>query len=156
MTTSRIIAIADAVVDALNEASGPVLSMSFVAQRTYVPLGDLKDMTDLHLKVVPMTSTTEIVSRSDSQEDYEIDIGIQQKVDSASLDGVDPLMGFVQEVVDFWTRKALSVTTGNGDSKRSFGVYCVSVSNRPVYSTEHLQQMVLFVSLVKLTFRMMA
>jgi hypothetical protein len=152
MTTSRIIAIADAVVDALSSASASGLSMPFVAQRKYVPQSDLVDGPGLYLNVVPMTSDTHIVSRQDSQEEYEIHIGVQKKVVSATPEVVDPLMNFVQEVLDFWHRKGLLVTAGTGNDSMSLKVYCTSVSNNPVYSTDHLKQLVMFVSLVKLTF----
>ena len=140
---SIITTIADAVVAAMN---GAIFSRAFTAQRSYLPIFDLKDMVDLHVTVVPKGVSTEASSRNASQEEYQIDVAVQQKVDSLQAESIDPLMALVQEIVDFWRLRR--VTVG------AVPAACVKAANLPVYAPEHLSQLQQFTSIVTLTFRM--
>ena len=143
---SIITTVADAVVTELNSAAEGTFSMAFTAQRAYLPIFDLKDMADLHVTVVPKGVSTEASSRSTSQEEYQIDVAVQQKVASLEPVSIDPLMALVQEIVDFWRLRR--VTIG------AVPAACVKAVNLPVYAPEHLSQMNQFTSIVTLSFRM--
>jgi len=140
---SIITTIADAVVAAMN---GPTFSRAFTAQRSYLPIFDLKDMVDLHVTVVPKAVSSEASSRNASQEEYQIDVAVQQKVASLEPVSIDPLMAIVQEIVDFWRLRRVMIG--------ALPAVCIKASNLPVYAPEHLSQMNQFTSIVTLTFRM--
>ena len=137
---SSIIAIADAIVAALN---GHSFSQPFMAQRCYVPTFDLKDMKNLHVTVVPRGVEMTNASRLAVQSGVQIDIAIQQKLpadtagDSAAI---DDLMGLVEEIADF-----IRATSHFGDAA------WVKMANTPIYSPEHLEQLRQFTSVLTLT-----
>jgi len=136
--------IADAVVAALNSGT---FSQPFTAQRLYVPNFDLKDMKDLHVSVVPRGVELSTASRSLLQHDVQIDVAVQKKLpaDTAGDMAVtDELMGLTQEIADFLRN------VGNfGDAQ------WVKTENKPVYSSEHLEQLRQFSSVLILTLRML-
>ena len=139
---SSIIAIVDAVVQALN---GHSFSQPFTARRHYVPTFDLKDMKNLHVTVVPRGVEMSTASRTLLQHDVQIDIGIQQKLPADTTSDqarIDTLMGLVQEVADVLR------AAGHFDEAQ-----WVRTENKPVYSPEHLEQLRQFTSVLTLTLR---
>ncbi len=143
---SIITTVADAVAAELNAAAEGTFSQAFTAQRAYLPIFDLKDMVDLHVTVVPKSVSTEASSRSTSQEEYQIDVAVQQKVASLEAADIDPLMALVQEIVDFWRLRRVMVA--------ALPAVCIKAASLPVYAPEHLSQLQQFTSIVTLTFRM--
>lgn len=139
---SRIIDIADAVVEAMNAGT---FSQAFTAVRAYLPQFDLKEMATLHVTVVPKSVASEMASRSAYQSDYQIDLAVQQRLASADESLLDPFMALVQEIADFWRFRGIRA------AGRDFA--CVKVANDPIYSPEHLAQMQQFTSVLTLTFR---
>jgi len=144
---STITAIADAVVAELNGVAAGTFSQPFVARRLYVPNFDLKDMKDLHVSVVPRGVELSTASRSLLQHDVQIDVAVQKKLpaDTSNDQAVtDELMGLVQEIADF-----LRNVGHFGDAQ------WVKTENKPVYSSEHLEQLRQFSSVLILTLRML-
>ena len=142
---SRIIDIADAVVAEISGFTG--WSQSLKAVRSYAPRYELKELADLKVTVVPKSMASEVASRSSVQSDYEFDVAIQKHLEGLTDADIDALMGLVQEVVDHWR---LRVVTVDGTD-----AVCIAAANDPVYSPEHLVQMQVFTSVVTLTFRLM-
>ena len=140
--SSEITTATDAVVAALNDHS---FSQPFTARRCYVPVFDLKDMKNLHVTVVPRGVEMTNANRSMLQSGVQIDVAIQQKL-PASADPagdsafIDALMGLVEEIVDF-----IRTTSRFGDAA------WVKMENTPIYSTEHLEQLRQFTSVLTLT-----
>jgi len=138
---ARIIDIADSIVTALN---GESFSMAFAAVRAYRPLYELKDLASLHVTVVPKALELSGATRGLIQNDVQIDIGVQQKLDSVEdeAEDTDTLMGLVEEVADFI------------QSTGSFGgATVVSVANDPIYAPEHLDELRVFTSVITVTLR---
>jgi hypothetical protein len=133
--------IADAVVTALN---GHTFSQPFTAARAYRPVFDLKDMTDLHVTVVPKGVELTTAGRGLAQSDVQIDIGVQKKLASGDNAEIDPLLGLVQEIAEF-----IRATGRFGDAA------WVKTENTPIYSQEHLGELRQFTSVLTLTLRVM-
>jgi hypothetical protein len=141
--------IADAVVEELN---GHTFSQSFEAQRHYRPLVTLPEMASLHVSVVPKAVSIERLDRTSHQEDYQVDVAIQKKVDAVDNTTLDPLTALVQEVADFLRDLRLSeVWTRSGAALPS--AICVAVRNEPIYAPEHLDDLRQFTSVLTLTYR---
>ena len=144
--SSQIIAIADAVAQALN---GHSFSQPFTARRCYVPTFDLKEMKSLHVTVVPRGVEMTTANRSMIQNAVQVDVAIQQKLPAPASPAsdqafIDSLMGLVEEVADFIR------TTGRfGDAA------WVKMENTPIYSAEHLEQLRQFTSVLTLTLLVM-
>ena len=144
---STITAIADAVVAELNGVAAGTFSQPFTAKRLYVPNFDLKDMKDLHVSVVPRGVELSTASRSLLQHDVQIDVAVQKKLSADTSNDqavIDELMGLVQEIADF-----LRNVGHFGDAQ------WVKTENKPVYSSEHLEQLRQFSSVLILTLRML-
>jgi len=95
---SMIVDIADAIVAKLN---AEVFFIPFVAERKYAPILDLKELSDLHVTVVPMTSKQDVATRGMSLVDESIDVAVQQKVTAIEGEPVDLLMKLSNEINRF-------------------------------------------------------
>jgi hypothetical protein len=140
-----IIDIADAVVAEINGHEWASVT-GVVAWRHYRPLFDLKEMATLHVTVIPRAWSTVPASRASDQNEYQIDVGVQQKVDG-EVAGSDPLMGLVQEMVEFFRLRRLAAYPDAA---------CVKVENAPAWVPEHLQELRQFTSVLTLTFRVLS
>jgi len=139
---AMILDIADAVRDELN---GKVWSMSFTAKRAYKPSFDLPEMADLHVTVVPKGLTIAREDRSSYRYDYRVDIGVQQKFEQGAHAELDPLMGLVEEIGDYFRDVILETDPE---------AVCTGVENGPIYAQEHFREKRLFTSILTLGFRL--
>ena len=137
---SLLIDIADAVTTELNGAD---FGRPFTAVRRYVPLFELSEMDVLHVTVVPRGTDAELVDRARVQQDYQIDVGVQQRIDPDKPEEVDPLLTLVQQIGDHFTGMQISEPRAT----------CIRVENRPVYDPEHLSRLRQLTSVLTLTFR---
>jgi hypothetical protein len=145
MTTDTLTAIADAVAADLRAAS---LSVSVPAERLYLPKAKLEELKDLRVSVVPRTDVGTLADRSNrSQQDYQIDVGIQQKLDFTQPDELEavaaPLMRLREEIADFYKTHSL----GSGRAEKWIK------SEQIPYSPEHLEKQRVFLAVVTFTFR---
>ena len=140
-----VIDIADAVVAALNGSQ-----QVFTAERRVRPNFELADLADLRVTVVPKGVEITGASRSLSQYDVQVDVGIQKKLPAGSDEDAEvaTMCGLVEEVADFLKGKPLE-----GDGWRASWVR--PAVNEPVYSTEHLAEKRVFTSVLTLTYRVM-
>jgi len=137
-----LIPIADAVVSDLNAQS---FSIELTAARAYQPVFDLREMSDLHVTVVPAGQESERNSRSTHQRDYMVQIGVQQKVDPDDLAESDQLMQLVDEIGRHFEGRAFQVD--------GCTVAVVNIKHDPVFLPEHMQRMNQFTSVINLKFR---
>jgi len=140
--------ISDAVVATLN---GHTFGMSFTAVRSYRPVYTREEMKDLHVTVVPGGYAMENLGRGQVQEDYTVEIAVQQAPETTDNAALDPLVGLVEEIRDFFlaNRRLAAMPS----------VICLRVafaagSDRG-YAPEHLDQLQQFTSVLALTFRVM-
>ena len=143
---ATIIDIADAVAATLNDPGEPSFSQSFTAERKALPAFELADLAGLHVTVVPKAVEITGASRSLSQHDVQIDVGVQQKVGSELEADVAALCGLVEEIAAFLRRRPLGSVAGAA---------WVRSANEPVYSPEHLAEKRLFTSVLTVTYRLM-
>ena len=141
--------IADAVVAELNAASPGTFDPAFTAVRRVLPVFDLAEMADLNVSVVPRAIDIAGATRSASQYDVQIDIGVQQKLasDGGDLDQQVPLLcELVDQIAAYLTRRVLQAVPG---------AVWVRLANDPIYAPEHLSQLRQFTSVLTLTYRIM-
>ena len=138
-----IIDIAEAVKDELNGGS---FSQEFTAERHYQPIFELPEMKTLHVTVVPKGVTIHPATRGLIQHDYQIDVAIQKKFSEGDNVDLDPLMGLVEEIGDFFRRRRLGGLPNAA---------CVKIENVPIYAAEHMEQFRQFTSILTLTFRVL-
>jgi len=144
-----VIDIADAVVAVLNGEDAD-FSQAFEAQRRVRVSFELADLADLRVTVVPKGVEITGASRSLSQYDVQVDVGIQKKLAAGADEDTEvPVMcGLVEEVADFLKGKRLEWTGWSASWVRP-------AVNDPVYSTEHLAEKRVFTSVLTLTYRVM-
>lgn len=135
-----VVDIADAVVASLNAAT---FSQPFTAQRLYVPLFKLEEMDTLHVSVVPRGDDASRFNREVFQEEYQIDIGVQQRVDM-STPALDALVLLVQEIKDH-----LKATPLADFPEATFA----RVQHDPFYSRKHLLELRQFTAIPTVTYR---
>jgi hypothetical protein len=135
--------IADAVVAEL--ASGS-FSESFTPQRRVLPEHELAELNDLQVTVVPRGAEITGASRTLSQHDVQIDVGIQKKIGRDTDTDVASLLGLVDEIAAFLKRRPLQATPQ---------AVWVRTTNEPVYSPDHLAEQRTFTSVLTLTYRVM-
>ena len=140
---ATILTIADAVVTALN-AGG--FAQPFTAVRLYRPQFELKDMSVLHVTVVPRGLVIQTASRAIDQHDYQIDVAVQKRLGTENTAEIDSLMALVEQIADRFRHKVLET-----DPEACW----VKSENAPVYAPEHLGQLRQFTSVLTFTFRVM-
>jgi len=138
--------ISDAVVAALN---GHTFGMSFTAARSYRPVYTREEMKDLHVTVVPGGYSMENLGRGQVQEDYTVEIAVQQAPETMGNAALDPLVGLVEEIRDFFlANRRLAAMPSVICLRAAFA----AGSDRG-YAPEHLDQLQQFTSVMALTFR---
>lgn len=138
---ARITDIADAVAAEINALDTPPLGAVRYAR---VPEFALADMKTLHVTVVPKGWESQLASRSSSQFEYQIDVGVQKKWltgDNAELDG---LLALVERIADHFRAKRLTTMPA---------AMWVKAENTPLYSPEHMKDLRQFTSVLTLTFQ---
>ena len=137
----EIIDIADSLVAALNDEDW---LLEFTAERSLQPSFELKDLKNLKVTVVPRGVTITQVTREKASHDYQVDVGIQKKLQKCDGPEMDPLIDLAQVITDFFRKKRL---TGN------LSAMWLKSEISPLYSPEHLEQYRQFTSIVIFTFR---
>ena len=138
---SKLTNIADAVVAVLN---GSGLTPEFTAERTLLPLYDLKALRNLKVSVVPKGRKITQGARVLTIDEIQIDIGIQKKIsDDSELDG---LMKLVEDIAGLFKAERLDGYPN---------AICIKKENEPIYDPEHLRQFHQFTSVVTLTFKVL-
>jgi hypothetical protein len=140
---SLVIDIADAVVA---ELSSGAFSQSIAAQRMVLPEFGLEDLADLRVTVVPKAVEISGSTRSVSQYDVQIDIGVQKKLGKDLDAEVAELCELVDEIADFLRRRSLA--------DAPYAAWVRSV-NEPIYAADHLAEQRVFTSVLTLTYRAM-
>lgn len=138
---SEIIAVADSIVVELNAAA---LSLPLVAERHYVPSFELKELTTLHVSVVPKAMTITKSDRTHNVHDIQVDVAVQKKFDSGNVAEIDPLMNLVEEIADFFRLRRLASYPN---------AHWIRTEHMPIYSQEHWDEMRQFTSVLTFTFR---
>jgi len=141
---SLVIDIADAVTAELNSAPPGTFSQAFTAERSVLPVFELSDLASLKVTVVPRSVQITGSTRSASQYEIDIDIGVQKRVGKTVDDDVETLSTLVDEIADYLRRRPLQQIPG---------AVWVSIGNEPVYAREHLAEQRVFTSVLTVTYR---
>ena len=141
---AKITDIAEAVKKELNDGE---FSQAFTAERHYQPVFELKDMKNLHVTVVPKDVELQLATRNTSQYDCRVDVAIQKKLETTDLAEIDELMGLVEEIITYLSRRKLSSVPN---------ALWIKTANEPIYAAEHLEQFRQFTSIVTLTYRLIS
>lgn len=144
---SLVVDIADAVVAELNAAPIGTFEPAFTAARRVLPVFELAELAELKVTVVPKGVQITGSTRSASQYDITIDIGIQQKLPPGDTDldaEVATLGSLVDDIADYLRQRALSAAPW---------ATWVSTANEPAYAPEHLLEQRVFTSVLSVTYR---
>ena len=133
--------VADAVRDEL--AAGQ-FSIPFKAVRAFRHDQTLPEGKELRVSVVPNAVKVIPAARGICHYDMEIYIAVSRKIDRATPEVIDPLLGLVEEIVDFFRLRRLA---------KYPGAMWLSTENKPMVSTEHLETLRQFTSLVSILYR---
>lgn len=136
-----IVEIADAITTALNEAA---LSQPVSATRQYQPKFELPEMSDLHVTVIPKAVTVTQIARNKAVKDYQIDVGVQQKLEAGDAAVIDTLMDLTEEIAGLFEFKPLA-----GNPAAAW----VRTEYPTIFSPEHMERLGQFTGVVTLTFR---
>ena len=141
---SLVTDIADAVAAELNAAVEGTFTEDFTAQRLVLPEFDLAELADLKVSVVPKAVTITGSTRSASQYEIAVDVGVQKKLGKDLDSEVAALGTFVDEIADYLRQRALT--------QAAYAAW-VSIANEPVYAPEHLAGDRVFTSVLTVTYR---
>ncbi|MCC7350213.1 MAG: hypothetical protein IT446_06555 [Phycisphaerales bacterium] len=139
-----VIDIADAVVGELNAAPPGTFSPAFTAVRRALPEYTLSDLADLKVTVVPRGVEIVGSTRSTSQFDWQVDIGVQKKLGTDLDAEVTTLCKVATQIADYLRRRTLS---GVPDA------VWVRMKNDPVYAPDHLADQRAFIGVLTVTYR---
>lgn len=103
---------------------------------------DIKART-LKVSVVPKAIGNEAASRSEDLNEYQVDIGIQKKIEDIETE-VPTLLIFVKEVVNFIKRKNLPT--------KPTAKY-IGLENKSIYDVAHLSEHHVFTTVITVTYR---
>ena len=137
---AAIVELAEAVVTDLNAHT---FSQPFTAQRCYLPRYRLEELTDIRVTVVPKDDVGQRASRSQWQEDYQVDLALQQRVGTDELSQMDGLILLGQELADYF-----KTHNPSGDTAT-----LMEVAFAPLFDPDHLEQHQTLTTVIHLTFR---
>lgn len=140
--------IADAVVTALNAGT---FALEFTAVRTLVPQVKLEDMSTLHVKVVPTTTRSRLVTRTATEREFIIDVGVQQKCDVDDDDVTDPLVTLCEAIEALLFGKVL--TAG---SKKAICIAVNDPAGRDAADYSHASTLRQFTSVSHFTYKVVS
>lgn len=140
MPAAAILTIADAVVADLN--SHP-FSLPFTAVRTYLPRYKLENLTAIQVSVVPKDDVGQRASRAQWQQDYKLDLAIQQRLAANEQEQMDQLILLGQELADYFKDH-------NPVGDQATLVEC---GYSPLFDPDHLEQFKTLTTVLNLTFR---
>jgi len=129
---------------ARDELAAGTFSIPFKAVRAFRHDQTLPEGKELRVSVVPNAVKAAPLSRGICHYDMEIYVAVTKKVERAIPEAIDPLLGLVEEIIDFFRLRRLANCPE---------AMWVSTENRPMVSTEHIEQLKQFTSLVSLNFR---
>ena len=139
LTGTLIIDVADAIVAALN---GLQFAEPFVATRAWNPAYKPSELTTLRVTVVPLAMKDTEIARDSEQQEFEIHVGVQKKLDSTDeTTQIDALVGLVQAI-----RTVLMTWRMEGDP---FAVV-ISAPINPIADRDHLDDLRVFTSVIQL------
>ena len=135
-----IVDIAEAVKFALD---GAVFTEEFTAERGYRPELE-RDFDGILVTVVPagITPNPGESTRGGTLHEYQIDIGVQHRYETADVREMDGLMDLAEQIMDF---------VGALDVRDVHGAKLAAIENNPVYAPEHMQSRV-FTSIISATY----
>lgn len=143
MAGSTLIEVTEAVKVQLGTAS---LLLAFTAVRVPLHKPDIKDATDeMVIRVMPIADRGEIGSRTSTEHEYDVLLGLMQKVTDNTNATIDPLTLFTEQVADVFRMTGLD--EGITGRKERW----VKQEMQP-YSPQHLDEDNVFLGTVKLTF----
>ncbi len=137
---AAIVQLADAVVADLNAAT---FSQAFTAQRSYLPRWKLEELATIRVTVVPKDDVGERASRAQWQEDYQLDVAIQQRLGANETAQMDALVLLGQELADYFKSRNPA-----GDLAT-----LVAVAFAPLFDPDHLEKHKTLTTVLNLTFR---
>lgn len=146
MSENLIIQLADAVKDELNAGA---FSQPVTAERVYVPIADLTELSDLKVSIAPADHDETLDSRGSTRNEYRIDIGIQKRLadgDKAEqIAECDTLMALKQDLANHFRGRSIGGVAGPGFK-------WIMSEQDPPYSPDHLREHNTFTAAVRLTF----
>lgn len=144
---AHLTTIADAVVAALNGATFSEPHKAVFAERCYRPQAKLEEINGKVLcRIVPRSKAAAVLSRAATKEkEIQVDIGIQRKLDFSKNDDADAMELLCEEIENLFLGKALSTVAR-----------CIESEISPPYSLEHAEQMELYTTVIRLTFKLVA
>ena len=137
---AAIVQLAAAVVADLNAAT---FSQPFTAQRSYLPRWKLEELATIRVTVVPKDDVGERASRAQWQEDYQLDVAIQQRLGASETAQMDALVLLGQELADYFKSRNPA-----GDLAT-----LVAVAFAPLFDPDHLEKHKTLTTVLNLTFR---
>ena len=137
---ATIVQLADAVVADLNAAT---FSQPFTAQRSYLPRWKLEELATIRVTVVPKDDVGERASRAQWQEDYQLDVAVQQRLGASETAQMDALVLLGQELADYFKSRNPA-----GDLAT-----LVAVAFAPLFDPDHLEKHKTLTTVLNLTFR---
>ena len=133
--------VADAV---RSELDAGEFSIPFKAIRAFRHDQTLPEGKELRVSVVPKGVTMVPASRTICAYDIQIFIAVMKKLDRATPEMVDPLLGLVEEIADFFRLRRL---------EQCPAAVWTGTEINPMVSTEHLEQLKQFTSLITTGFK---
>ncbi len=126
--------------EVLNIANAVAAELSdYHAEVLYFPEYELRDLDEMRVVVVPLSTEYKAVSRTAREELPKVQVGVLKR---CGEDGLDAMLQFVEGLgLGFLNRKLAGAT-------------CVCVAYNPIYSPEHLRERGQFTSVIELTFKL--
>ena len=125
------------------ELDAGAFSIPFKAVRAFRHDQTLPEGKELRVSVVPKSVSMAPASRNVCAHDIQIFVAVMKKLDRAAPETVDPLLGLVEEIVDFFRLRRLE--------QRPAAIW-TGTEVKPMVSAEHLEQLRQFTSLLTIRF----
>lgn len=142
MSTS-IVELAKAVT---TELASVATGMPTTITRAYLPLMDLQDFADLRLTVLSRSADLAPLTRGGDQNEQQVVIAVQKKVDPSDLDEVDALVVLTETIAAHYRSRKFAACPQASHQRTTID---------PVVNQAHLHEKRIFTSVITLQYRQM-
>lgn len=118
------------------------------AERRFRPIVKLSEITDEKVIVIPRERDSDLQSRTLVDDAIKTDIALHDKLSGTDLDTIDPHMTRVEEMIAVLRDKDNNKLTSGGVT-----FHYLRLENTPIYVPEHIDQQLVFTSVVTITHR---
>lgn len=118
-----------------------------IAERSYLPIVELKDLGARKIFVVPKATDEKVKARGVDHDDFQLDVGVLEKLTNTDVATVDPIATLTEQIKGLWR------PGGELRDAAVSGCDWIKMEHGNLFLPEHLQLLSQWTSVFTVTYR---